>query len=113
MSNIKWEKYSLLANHPQASAWLRFQESRGLALNTVQAYAYALEDYLRFCDREDIYAIDITREHIARYIRDLNERPIKENIKRFSHSRAFRRYPTSTLKCHSSLLRLFGGRGLT
>lgn len=105
MSNIKWEKYSQLANHPQASAWLRFQESRGLALNTVQAYAYALEDYLRFCDRQDIYAIDITREHIALYIRDLNKRPIKGNIKRFGHSRVG--LSNATQRQRLSAIRLF------
>lgn len=81
MSNIKWERYPRVAKYPQTRSWLSFQANRGLASNTIQAYGRAVEDYLRFCEKLEISANTATREHIARYIRDLNERPIPPNVK--------------------------------
>ncbi|HBY95355.1 MAG TPA: integrase [Chloroflexi bacterium] len=76
MSDIEWEHYPLVAEQTRAKAWLQFQADRGLADNTVQAYGSALEDYLRFCARLKVEAEMATRDHLARYIRDLNERMV-------------------------------------
>ena len=47
----------------------------GLSPRTVRAYASSLADYLGFCDRVGVDAVAAGRADIARYVRDLRERP--------------------------------------
>jgi site-specific recombinase XerD len=47
----------------------------GLRPNTIAAYAHGIEDYLRFLVASTVDPLDVTREHIARYVADLRSRP--------------------------------------
>lgn len=70
-SSPRWAHLAHLKDHPQASAWLRFQKVLGLADNTLEAYARGVESFLAFCAQADIPACLATREHVALYVRHL------------------------------------------
>lgn len=75
MTNIHWERYPGVAQHPHARSWLQIQLNLGLAPATIEAYGRALEDYLRFCRSHEIVAESATKEHLSCYVRDLTSRP--------------------------------------
>lgn len=75
MNNVRWQRFSLLANSPHARAWLTLQAALGLASNTIEAYGRSLEDYLAFSTRCRVEANTASREHIAAYVGDLTTRP--------------------------------------
>lgn len=85
-----WDYYPLVNQEPTAHAWLEFQINRGLAPNSVNAYAHALEGYLQFCSTQNMSVLIATREHIALYIRHLRERPLQrgEEVRRIGCSPA-------------------------
>lgn len=56
--------------------WLTMQANLGLATNTLMAYRRGLTDYARFCEAQHVEMTTATREHIARYVRDLTDRPL-------------------------------------
>lgn len=72
---IEWFRYPLTAAHAYASRWITSETLLGLAANTLDAYARGIEDFLRFCEREQVDLLAATRETIARYIGDLRRRP--------------------------------------
>ena len=72
---IRWERYPLVAQDGLARRWLEIQVLLGLAPNTIDAYARALQDFLGFCERSGIQARDASREVVARYVGDLRQRP--------------------------------------
>jgi hypothetical protein len=45
---IPWHRFPLVSHHPHVTAWLVMQANLGLAKNTLEAYARALEEYLQF-----------------------------------------------------------------
>jgi integrase/recombinase XerD len=47
----------------------------GLAPNTIAAYAYAVEEFVGFCERESIDVLTASRESITRYVGELRTRP--------------------------------------
>ncbi|HEY6407166.1 MAG TPA: tyrosine-type recombinase/integrase [Ktedonobacteraceae bacterium] len=75
MTQVRWERYPLVAQSPHARSWLSMQGNLGLAQNTVDAYGRALEDYLAFSSCESFSPEEASREHIARYVHDLSSRP--------------------------------------
>lgn len=75
MTDIQWDRYPLVATLSTARTWLEIQANLGRAPNTVDAYGRDLEDYLRFCEQLSIAPQLASKEHIARYLRDLSERP--------------------------------------
>jgi integrase/recombinase XerD len=75
MSDIRWEHYPVLAQSPQARTWLTIQANLGLALNTIEAYGRALEDFLVFSSRRAVSPEVANREHISLYVHDLTSRP--------------------------------------
>lgn len=75
MSTVRWERYPLVAETPQARTWLTIQADLGLAPNTIEAYGRALQDYLSFTQQRGIDHASVSREHIATYVRDLSARP--------------------------------------
>lgn len=77
LSHILWERYPSAATHSQVRKWLSIQQNLGLAPNTIEAYARALEDYLVFSQSQGIEIDHATREHIAAYIHNLATRPHK------------------------------------
>jgi integrase/recombinase XerD len=58
-----------------AARWLMLQADLGRSPRTVDAYARALVDYLRFCERGSLNVAAVGRGEIAAYVRDLRERP--------------------------------------
>ncbi len=51
------------------------QVDLGRSPRTVEAYARAAADYLGFCDRAGVEVLEASRAEVARYVRDLRERP--------------------------------------
>ena len=75
MTLMTWERFSLAAAHPNVRHWLDIQANLGLARNTLDAYARALEDYLRFSAERSVNIDAALREHLATYVHDLANRP--------------------------------------
>jgi len=75
MADVDWARYPRLAEAARARTWLTIQANLQLAPNTVAACARALEEYLAFSARHQIAPESADREHLARYVRDLAERP--------------------------------------
>ena len=75
MDKIRWERYPLVAQHPQARVWLSLQAKLGLAPNTVDAYGRDVEDYFAFCRRNDTEPNCATHDHLAAYLQHLRDRP--------------------------------------
>lgn len=68
-------RWPVLAHCPEALAWLRIQADLGLASRTLEAYSRGLADYLTVCTREGIEPLSAGRAEVARYVRDLAQRP--------------------------------------
>ena len=68
-------RWPVVAACADALAWLQVQADFGLAPRTIEAYARGLTDYLGFCRREGIDPLAAGRAEIARYVRDLRQRP--------------------------------------
>ena len=75
MADIRWQRYPQAATCGLARAWLLLQANLGLAENTLDAYARAVEEYLAFSAGKDVSVVAATRDHIAAYVRDLTSRP--------------------------------------
>src|ERR1035438_10741663 len=67
MSDIRWQRYPRAAECGLARAWLLLQANLGLAENTVDAYARALEEYLAFSAAKGVPVVAATKDHIAAY----------------------------------------------
>jgi integrase/recombinase XerD len=68
-------QWLVLSGHPHAAAWLRMRIDLGLAPRTVDAYRRGLAEYLASCDRQGVDPVQARRAHLARYVRELRERP--------------------------------------
>jgi integrase/recombinase XerD len=68
-------RWPVLVHCPEALAWLRIQADLGLAPRTLEAYSRGLVDYLTVCTREGIEPLSAGRAEVARYVRDLAQRP--------------------------------------
>jgi len=75
MADIRWQRYPQAAAYGLARAWLLLQANLGLAENTLDAYARAVEEYFAFSAAKDVSVAAATRDHIAAYVRDLTSRP--------------------------------------
>ena len=75
MAEIRWQRYPRAAELGVARTWLALQANLGLAANTLDAYARALEEYLAFSAAKDVPVVTATKDHIAAYVRDLTSRP--------------------------------------
>jgi integrase/recombinase XerD len=64
-----------LAIGPEARTWLSIQSDLGLAPRTIEAYGRALADFEAVCAREGVDVVTAGRADVARYVRDLAERP--------------------------------------
>src|SRR5579885_2970371 len=68
-------RWPILATCWEAGAWLQLQRDVQLAPRTLDAYARRLADYLGVCRREGIDPLEANRSDVARYVRDLVQRP--------------------------------------
>jgi len=75
MAEIRWQRYPRAAELGVARTWLALQANLGLAANTLDAYARALEEYLAFSAAKDVPVVTATKDHIGAYVRDLTSRP--------------------------------------
>lgn len=69
-----WRQLPHIKEHPQVQHWLEIQSRLGLADNTLQAYARAMNDYLRICELHSIDALAATKEHVALFVQDMRTR---------------------------------------
>ena len=69
------ERFPALATSPPALAWLRMRADLGLAPRTLDAYARGLSEYLTFCTECAVEPVEAGRDHVARFVRHLTERP--------------------------------------
>lgn len=77
-------KYPRLQAQEQAVLWLTFECNRGLAKNTLHAYARGLEDFFGFCTQQEINLLYVGLDDIGLYIRDLRQRQLPAHIQRAS-----------------------------
>jgi integrase/recombinase XerD len=75
MTGVRWDKYPAVLPSNWAGRWLEMQGNLGLAPNTIDAYGRALDDYLRFCRTAGVDEATAGREHVARWVNDLCQRP--------------------------------------
>jgi integrase/recombinase XerD len=71
------ERWPALAAVPPALAWLGMRADLGLAPRTLDAYAQGLSEYLAFCADLGADPLLAGREHVARFVRHLTERPAR------------------------------------
>ena len=71
------ERWPVLAAVPPALAWLGMRSDLGIAPRTLDAYARSLSEYLAFCAELGADPVQARREHVARFVRHLTERPLR------------------------------------
>jgi integrase/recombinase XerD len=89
-----------------AGRWLVLQADLGRSPRTVDAYARALVDYLRFCERGSLDVAAVGHGEIAAYVRDLRERPKRRdaNVVAIDSSGGL---ANATLQLRITVVRLF------
>jgi len=74
-----WERYPLIASNSYARRWIQSCVMLGLARNTIAAYMYAIEGFLRFAQGHAVDLRSISRETIAQYVGELRTQPRRAN----------------------------------
>jgi integrase/recombinase XerD len=74
------DRWPVLAGCVEAGEWLRMLADLGRSPRTIDAYARALTDYFGFCERACVNALTASRGDVARYVRDLRERPARGGV---------------------------------
>jgi integrase/recombinase XerD len=69
------DRWPVLAAVPPALAWLGMRADLGIAPRTLDAYARGLSEYLAFCAASGADPLTAGREHVARFVRHLTDRP--------------------------------------
>jgi integrase/recombinase XerD len=77
IDSVLEEKWPILGRHEHAARWLRMWADLGRAPRTIDAYGVGLAEYLEVCERDGVDLVRANREHIARYVRELSDRPGK------------------------------------
>jgi len=70
---VRWERYRRVSENPQAREWLKFQATRGLAANTIEAYGRDLDASLGFLESENVQFNSVIRPTIGAYVRSIAE----------------------------------------
>lgn len=70
------ERFEFLAKYSLALRWLTALLDDQQAQNTIKRHVYALQDYLRFCQKNKLEHESVTSEHIALYMKSLANRRI-------------------------------------
>jgi integrase/recombinase XerD len=102
------ERWPVLASCSLAVPWLEMQRDVGRSLRTIDAYARSLVDYVRFCERNDLDVVEAGRAEIARYVRDLRERPGRRGGNVFAIDSGAG-LSNATLQLRVTVVRLFYG----
>jgi hypothetical protein len=102
---VRWERYRRVSENPQAREWLKFQATRGLAANTIEAYGRDLDSYLGFLESENIRFDSVVRPTIGAYVRSIAELPVPRARKKGATARTTLAH--ATLQQHLTVVRLF------
>ncbi len=98
---VRWERYPRVSENVHAREWLKFQSTRGLAANTLDAYGRDLDAYLAFLASARVEFHSVVRSVIGAYIQDIAQRHAKrERAGRTTLSNA-------TVQQHLTVIRLF------
>jgi integrase family protein with SAM-like domain len=84
---VRWERYRRVSENPQAREWLKFQATRGLAANTIEAYGRDLDSYLGFLESENIPFDSVVRPTVGAYVRSIAELAVPRVRKRGAEMR--------------------------
>ncbi|MCP3720813.1 tyrosine-type recombinase/integrase [Paraburkholderia sp. CNPSo 3281] len=76
---LVWERYPLIASNSCARRWIESCVMLGLARNTIKAYMYAIEGFLRFAVSRSVDLRSVSRETIAQYVGELRTQPRRVN----------------------------------
>ncbi len=106
MNNVRWELYPRVAHTELPRAWLQMQANLQRKPKTIDAYGRCLNDYLDFCEKQDVVPEAITREQVALYVHDLATRPNPKGANILSIGTG-RGLSNSTLQQRLTVLRLF------
>jgi site-specific recombinase XerC len=98
---VRWEKYPKVSENAHAKEWLKFQSTRGLAANTLEAYGRDLDAYLAFLACIGVEFQSVVRNVISTYIQYIAQRPAKRERK------ARTTLSNATLQQHLTVIRLF------
>jgi site-specific recombinase XerD len=75
--DVQWERYPRVLLNAHAREWLKFQATRGLAPNTIDAYRRDLDAYLAFLLSARIEFTSVVRNQIGACIQHLAQRGSK------------------------------------
>ena len=102
------ERWPVLAAEPAALAWLGIRSDLGLAPRTLDAYSRGLSEYLAFCAAVSTDPLTAGRDHVARYVRELTQRPPRRaRADAASSSVASPRLANATVQQRLTAVRLF------
>ena len=102
---VKWDRYPRVSENAHAREWLKFQATRGLAANTIEAYGRDLDCYLGFLDTRNVPFDSVIRPTIGAYIQSIAELPVPRVLKKGAEARAT--LANATLQQHLTVVRLF------
>jgi len=74
LDEIRWNLYPRVAVHQHARSWVEIQRKLLRAPKTLDAYARALDDYLRLSAERDFQVEQATKGQIACYVEDMATR---------------------------------------
>ena len=92
---MRLDRYPHINSSSLARRWLTIVDNLGLSEATLSAYALSLEDYLRFVTSRGHDVLQLTREAISQYIRDLRDRPGRSS--RLGTCGTIERYDSATV----------------
>ena len=102
------ERWPILAREPRALQWLAIRSDLGIAPRTLDAYSRGLAEFLVFCTTTSIDPLTAGRGDIARYVRELTQRPPRRARANTTPScEANLRLANATVQQRLTALRLF------
>src|SRR5216683_2329512 len=102
---VRCERYPRVAENAHAREWLKFQSTRGLAANTLDAYGRGLDVYLRFLESAGVELQSVVRSTIGAYVQDIAQHPASRSLKTKPELRTT--LSNATLQQHLTVIRLF------
>jgi integrase/recombinase XerD len=102
---VRWERYPRVSENAHAREWLKFQSTRGLAANTLDAYGRDLDAYLRFLKSAGVELQSVVRSTIGAYVQNIAQRPASRSLK--AKPEVTTTLSNATLQQHLTVIRLF------
>src|SRR5438128_9455416 len=100
---VRWERYPRVSENAHARVWLKFQSTRGLAANTLDAYGRDLDTYLRFLESAGAEFQSVIRSTIGAYVQNIAQRPASRSLKAKPEARTT--LSNATLQQHLTVIR--------